>query len=77
MTTWSSPKPVIRQEVTKARDAGRKEGRQRALLRILSARGVEVSQHHRQRIFSCTDVDILDRWIDRALQSTAIEEILT
>ncbi len=66
------------------REEGREEGRQQGLLqgraeyvlRILTARGVQVDEPARQRILTCTDLATLDRWFDRALNATTLAEVL-
>ncbi|MGW0180214.1 hypothetical protein [Nocardia sp. NPDC003345] len=44
-------------------------------LRLLEARGITVPDHSRERIRACTDLEILDRWFDRAITATEIDEI--
>lgn len=44
-------------------------------LRLLDARGITVPDHSRERIRACTDLAILDRWFDRAITATEIDEI--
>jgi hypothetical protein len=46
------------------------------ILRLLTARGVQVDEAARQRILSCTDLETLDRWFDRALNATALRDVL-
>ncbi|MBN1204937.1 MAG: hypothetical protein JXB05_08430 [Myxococcaceae bacterium] len=46
------------------------------MLRVLAARGVQVDDKTRQRILSCTDLVMLDRWFDRALTATRLAEVL-
>lgn len=54
-----------------AREEGREEGtvheRARAVLRVLDTRGVVVSEAARERVTSCTDLDTLDGWLERAV----------
>jgi hypothetical protein len=49
------------------REEGRAEGKADDVLRILRVRGLEVSDAERERIATCRDVEILDRWLDRAI----------
>jgi hypothetical protein len=58
------------------REQGRVEGRAAALLKLLAARGLHVDDASRQRIESCQDVATLDRWLDRVLVATRIEDVL-
>jgi len=45
---------------------GKVEGEAKALLTVLRARKLCVSDQVRQRIMDCTDLDQLDRWLERA-----------
>ena len=61
----------LRQGALRPRQAGRqKEGKQEgeadAILLVLEARGLDVSDAERERITSCTDLKQLKRWIIRA-----------
>ncbi|REG26159.1 putative transposase/invertase (TIGR01784 family) [Archangium gephyra] len=57
-------------------EQGRQQGLVRAVLRILTARGLHVDEQSRQRILTCTDMTVLDRWLDRALSATALSDVL-
>ncbi|MBA4860559.1 hypothetical protein H1V43_04030 [Streptomyces sp. PSKA54] len=57
------------------RAEGRAKGEARALVRILDRRGIGLSHTDRLRILSCTDLDTLDHWIDRAVTALSVEEI--
>ena len=50
-------------------------GTARSILKVLSARGIEVSEVTRQRILACTDSEVLDRWIARAAVVTSAEDV--
>ena len=52
------------------------QGRAEDILRILTARGVQVDEAARQRILSCTEVATLDRWFDLSLKATTLSEVL-
>jgi hypothetical protein len=54
---------------------GLAEGQARSLLRILAARHIAVDERTRQRILACTDLVILDRWLDRALNATSLSDL--
>lgn len=58
------------------REEGRLQARAEAVLRILTARGVHADEATLQRILSCTDGATLDRWFDRALNATALSDVL-
>ncbi|WP_327369320.1 hypothetical protein [Streptomyces sp. NBC_01217] len=57
------------------RSEGRAEGRAEDILRILSKRGVVVSEQVRERIVSCGDLDVLSDWFDRSLVVEVAEEL--
>lgn len=54
---------------------GRAEGRAQAILVVLERRGVPTLAATRDRITTCTDLDTLDRWLDRAFSVTGAEEL--
>jgi predicted transposase/invertase (TIGR01784 family) len=60
-----------------ARSEGRSEGQARAILALLAARSVPVSDEARLRIEACRDSELLDRWIVRAATAGSVEEIFT
>jgi len=55
--------------------AGKTEDRASLVLRALEKRGIPVSQDIHDRITSCTDLDTLTLWFDRALTATTAEEL--
>ncbi|MFI6466578.1 hypothetical protein [Streptomyces sp. NPDC050528] len=52
---------------------GQAAGEAALILRLLEKRGVLVSEGVRERVTSCTDLDTLTLWFDRALTVTAAE----
>jgi hypothetical protein len=50
-------------------------GEARLLLRTLEKRGVAVDEATRARVTACTDTAVLDRWFDRALTATSLDEV--
>lgn len=46
-----------------------------ALLTVLATRGIEVPEQARERITACTDLDQLQRWIERAVTISHIDEL--
>lgn len=58
---------------------GRVEGRLEEViektLRLLDARGIAVSAADAEHVRSCTDPGVLDRWFDRAITASDIEEV--
>lgn len=55
---------------------GEAKGLAKALLRLLDSRGVHVDDTSRQRIQACTDVTTLERWLERALNTTHLSDVL-
>ncbi|OJT21330.1 hypothetical protein BO221_26255 [Archangium sp. Cb G35] len=74
MGSWAEE--MIERGVQKGLAKGLQQGLSGAILRILAARGVHVDETARQRILDCTDVVTLDRWFDRALNATALSDVL-
>jgi hypothetical protein len=60
----------------KGEAAGRAQGAGHALLQVLSARGLEVSDEVRARITECTDLALLDTWLARALTAASAAEVI-
>ncbi|MET8777716.1 hypothetical protein ABZV58_22160 [Nocardia sp. NPDC004654] len=54
---------------------GEAEGEVRALLTVLDARGIPVSDEARDRITACTDTDVLAEWVRRAVTVASAEEL--
>ncbi len=50
-------------------------GEARSILKVLQARGIEVSEAQRQEILGCRDLDRLDRWLARATVAASADEI--
>ncbi|MEV7284455.1 hypothetical protein AB0O01_07840 [Streptomyces sp. NPDC093252] len=59
----------------KGRVEGRLEGRTEDILRILAARDIDIPAPVRERIAAGAELDVLDRWFDRALTVTDAEEL--
>lgn len=55
---------------------GEVEGKAQSVLRVVERRGVAVSHDHRQRILACTDVAMLEHWLDVAVVATRADELL-
>jgi hypothetical protein len=54
---------------------GEAKGEAKALLLILRRRGVAITSDQQHRILACTDVAILDRWLDHAFSVASAEEL--
>ena len=55
----------------------RAEGRAEAILTVLAARGVLITDETRARITSCRDLSQLDEWLRRAMTASSIEGVFT
>jgi hypothetical protein len=51
------------------------EGVAEVMLRVLERRGIELSQAQREQIIECTDLDLLDTWIDQGLDATCRSDL--
>lgn len=65
-----------RQQLQQSRAEGRAEGEAAALLKILARRGLELTPEQQRRITECTELAVLERWIDRSLSAGSIDEVL-
>ena len=57
------------------RAEGEREAQARAVLTVLAARGVGVTDDERVRILGETDHDTLSRWLERAVSATGVGEV--
>lgn len=63
-------------DFTRALEArGEARGRARILLRILSVRGIALSDQDRERIVGSSDLDQLETWAERALSATTSADL--
>lgn len=58
------------------RAEGRAEGHAGALLTVLGARGIAVSDAARGRILAENDPDQLKRWLQKAVVATTIDDVI-
>jgi hypothetical protein len=54
---------------------GEAKGEARTILRVLAARGLEVSTKVSEQVLSCTDTSQLETWADRAATAVSVEEV--
>jgi len=54
---------------------GEARGKAEAVLRLLDARGLALSQEQRQQVMSCTDAVQLDLWFDRTITAGTAAEV--
>jgi flagellar biosynthesis/type III secretory pathway protein FliH len=55
---------------------GEARGEAKALMMILKRRGMAITDEQQRHIVACTDLDTLDRWLDRAFSVTPVDELL-
>ncbi|HEY3236851.1 MAG TPA: Uma2 family endonuclease [Polyangiaceae bacterium] len=67
--------PVLEGALAQKQLQGRAEGKAEALLRLLEKRGFILSAELRERVSSCTDAELLDRWFDRAVTATTVDGV--
>ncbi len=54
---------------------GKAEGEARMILRVLSARGLQVPAEIRRRVLSCADTRQLETWGDRAATAASVDDV--
>jgi predicted transposase YdaD len=54
---------------------GKAEGKTEALLRILTRRGLTLTPEQRDRIVQCTELPVLECWLDRSLTISSVDEL--
>ena len=65
----------FREGEAKGQAEGRAEGRAEAILGVLDAKGIAVSDAVRERVTSSTDLVELDRWVRRAVGAERAEDL--
>jgi hypothetical protein len=65
-----------RKYIAEGRAEGKAEGRAEALLQLLEARGVPLTEANRAAVYACRDVATLERWFARAMTAHSIDEVL-
>ncbi len=69
--------PVILGREAKARSEGRVEAGAEAILKVLAARSITVSEAQRQEILQCADPARLDRWLLRSAVVSSTGEVMS
>jgi len=54
---------------------GEAKGEARALLRVLERRGIAISTEQRERVLACSDLTVLEGWLDRAATAASVREV--
>lgn len=78
MTTTSErfQGPLAQRLMARGEARGRADGEARAVLAVLEARGMDVPDDARARILGCTDLDVLDAWVRRAVTVDKVDDLL-
>ncbi|MGW0801856.1 hypothetical protein [Nonomuraea sp. NPDC002799] len=56
-------------------DHGKAKGEAKAILIFLNRRGIPIPQEAQERILACTDQEILESWISRAVTASSVDEL--
>jgi hypothetical protein len=75
MTTAPFKNSFVDRLLAEGKAEGKAEGEARLVLRVLSARGLQVSAEIRERVLSCTDTSQLETWAERAATADSIDEV--
>jgi hypothetical protein len=70
-----SQRRVFAEGEAKGKVEGKAEGAVQAILVVLTTRALAISDAQRQRIQACTDLDVLDRWLARAVTVAATNDL--
>ena len=54
---------------------GRVEGEAQAVLAVLEARGIPVTEQQRQQILECQDLERLNSWVRKAVTLAVVDEL--
>ena len=73
ISDWSREK--IAQGEALGRAQGEAKGRAEALLRVLGARGISIDKATTQRVRACSDIALLDSWLERAVSVRTADEL--
>lgn len=63
--------------VSRTRLEGEAKGKAEAILKVLGRRSIEVDDESRERIKSCTDLAVLDGWLDRSFDVASASGLFT
>ena len=73
--TYEFQSEFAKKHQAKGRAEGAAQGRAEALLAVLQARGLRVSDEVRARVLGCTDLAKLDAWVRQAVTVTSVDEL--
>jgi len=61
----------------KGRAEGEAKGKAEAVLAVLAARGLEVTEEQRERLLSATNASVLDRWLRQAITTASTADLFS
>jgi hypothetical protein len=67
--------PLAEQVREEGREQGRTQAKAEMILRILEWRGIPVPEEVRERVESCTDLEQLELWAQRAVHAADAAEL--
>jgi len=73
--TYEYQSDFARKYISIGKAEGKAEGEARLLLKQLRFKGFAVSPELAARVESCRDLDLLDRWAERVLTATTLDDI--
>lgn len=71
----AKPSEIVKKYYTQGLREGEALGQAKAALVVLAARNVSFSAEERERIASCTDLAVLERWVRRAATCKNVSEL--
>jgi hypothetical protein len=74
-TTWPVYSPFAKEHFGRGLAEGEAKGEAKAILLVLAARDLEVSDDARTRITACTDLAQLETWLTRAVTAQSILDL--
>ncbi|MGC2997723.1 hypothetical protein ACPF8X_04760 [Streptomyces sp. G35A] len=75
VTHFPGHRTLFEEKYLKGVAEGKAESKAEDILRVLSVRGLTISDDDRARITTCTDLDTLTTWFDRSLTATTAEDL--
>lgn len=67
--------PFLRERMAEKQAEGRVEALAGAVLKVLEARRVPISDEQRETITACTDPELLDAWLQQAVTAASADEL--
>jgi hypothetical protein len=65
----------VKKFLAQGRSEGEAKGKGSALIAVLEARGVRISDEARARIVACTDAAQLEVWLRKAATASTVDEV--